>query len=324
MTNRSFLLDRVHAPALAEVLADSIAGDHAIEVRRKVVPDLLERFCRIAEAPDNAAAVETFAKRWGMLGLCEHGLPYLHRTPWCTPSRTEEFQHWKAIAVYFEAMRRIGVALHRGSLGTSTDWGVVTEGRSVWQGSSFEPQFLAQFLKTAPYRGVRRTHSVRPGLGVAIAALRPELSADQVEKLIDQLLELTDGPLPTRAVRTDEQHPTFEQGRIIAELATVNQGRVYYMMLIEQLIDISGLQPRFYWSGGAWNIDMSSQAYSNIPAILTAQLMLRASSAKAQIKCSECPRWFIPRRNQRKYCDRCGVRAAWRVSKRKKRGVEDK
>jgi hypothetical protein len=285
------------------------------------VPDLLERFCRVADAPDTARAVVAFARRWGLLGLCEHGLPYLHRTPWCTPSCKEEFQHWKDIAVYFEAMRRIGADLYRGKFGEDTDWEVVTEGRSRWNAWSFEPQFLTQFLKTAPYRGMRRAHFESPFLGAVIAKLRPELSAEQAEELIDHLLDLMDSR-QTRAVRTEESHQTFERGRTTMS-GTVNQRRVYYMMLIQQLIDISGLQPRFSWSGGAWNIDMDSQAYSNIPAILTAQLMLRASSAKTQIKCSECPRWFIPRRNQRKYCDSCGIRAAWRVSKRNKRKSEE-
>jgi hypothetical protein len=75
---RTVPLGHVFAPSLSEVLADSIAGNHQVPLRTKAAPDLLERFCRIAEAPDTAAAVVAFASRWGLLGLCEHGLPCRH------------------------------------------------------------------------------------------------------------------------------------------------------------------------------------------------------------------------------------------------------
>src|ERR1017187_5290513 len=75
----SFLrMGQIRAPALAEVLDTSIAGFAGRRIERKPPADLLERFCRIAESDDTDAAVEAFARRWGMLGLCAHGLPYRH------------------------------------------------------------------------------------------------------------------------------------------------------------------------------------------------------------------------------------------------------
>ena len=266
MKNRALSLGDVCAPSLVEVLGSSIIGGEVF--RRKTVPDLLERFCRIAEAPNTAAAVVAFAKRWGLLGLCEHGLPYGHVRFYepmfslsgrrltfldkyqgvdrriCLPG-AESFQHWKELAVRFDSMRRVGLDLNRGEIGSDLDW--------------------------------------------ELASADPDFSGwkDQV------------GYLPS-----------------------IDEARLEYAALVRRLIQMSLLEPRFHGSDGVWNIDMDSYfvAYSNLPAILTAQLMLRVSSAKAQIKCSECPRWFIPRRNQRKYCDSCGKRAAWRVSKRKLRG----
>jgi hypothetical protein len=273
MTPKTVPLARVFAPSLAEVLADSIAGDHDTTVIRKAAPDLLERFCRIAEAPDTARAVVAFARRWGVLGLCEHGLPYRHcvvygcvdksgefvldfaldfdaevNTPvsqsdfFCRPG-AESFQHWKEFAVRFDSLLRIGLDLNRGKLGSDLDWQLAETGPAPLQDVSLMP-------------------------------------------------------------------------------SNIDDARERYESVMEWMIQMSQLQPSFHWSGGGWNIDLDTGAlgYSNIPAILTAQLMLRVGSAKKQIKCLECPRWFIPRRNQRKYCDHCGIQAAWRVAQRKRRG----
>lgn len=278
MISRTVPLGHVSAPSLAEVLADSITGDHQIRLKTKAAPDLLERFCRIAEAPDTAGAVVAFASRWGVLGLCEHGLPYRHSDIYrlghrprrldvigsfaldsnnlavdvsdsdrpCRSGGAESFQDWKELALRFDSLLRIGLDLNRSKLSEHV----------VWELAETDPDF-----------------------------------------------------------------PPWDESLIPSN---IDDARKKYMDLIERLIQISQLQPSFRWSGGVWNIFFSSEAYaySNVPAILTAQLMLRVSSAKAQIKCSECPRWFIPRRNQRKYCDDCGIRAAWRVAQRKRKQKE--
>jgi hypothetical protein len=269
MSRRTVPLGDVCSPSLAEVSDSSITGGEMH--RRKTAPDLLERFCGIAEAPDTAAAVVAFAKRWGVLGLCEHGLPYGHVRFYepmfglggrrltsldqyqgtdrrsCLPG-AESFQHWKELAVRFDSMLRVGLDLNRGKIGSDLDWELV----------SIDPDFSGW----------------------------------------------------------KEQ---------VGFLLSIDEARLQYAALVRRLIQMAQLEPRFYWSNGVWNIDLDSyfMAYSNLPAILTAQLMLRVSSAKTQIKCSECPRWFIPRRNQRKYCNHCGKRAMWRVAQRKRKGQID-
>jgi hypothetical protein len=276
-------LDEVFAPSLDEVLADSITGKE--EYFSKRVPlDLLERFCRIAESPDTAAAVVAFAKGWGLLGLCEHGMPYPHfvmgqgdarifdglltdasfdkpiRGAFCAPV-AESYQHWKDLALRFDSLRRIGLDLNRGELGNSTDW----------QLAANDPDTYWQLEANANNSDLGPFSKVPSGKPI----WRRETSLDRA--------------------------------------------RIRYVFHIQRLIQISNLQPWFGWVG-AWNIELSSYARSNILAILTMQLILRVSSAKTQVKCAECLLWFIPRRNQRKYCDSCGNRAAWRASKRKQRG----
>ena len=296
MISRTVPLGRVFAPALAEVLNGSIVGD-AERIMRKTAPDLLERFRYIAEAPDTDAAVVNFAKRWGMLSLCEHGLPCGHRMPRCKPSTSESFNDWKKLAVFFESMCRIGIELNRGRCGEKTDWQVAADyfPSHRWvQGSHGDVDVLGR-------KSEERFLDVGISTPEFIATLKSELNQSQ-EGILDLKISTS---------------------QLVATLKSTDVARMLYMFFMQELIKESGLQPRFYWGGGMWNIDLDSEACSNIPAILTAQLMLRVGSSKTMVKCSECPRWFLPRRNQRKYCNHCGKRAMWRVAQRKRKGKID-
>ena len=260
-------IGQIRAPPLGKVLDTSIAGLATRSERRKP-PDLLERFCLIAESEDTDAAIVAFARRWGLLGLCEHGLPSEglcngHST--CTPcgwTGTESFDHWRRLARAFESMLRIGLALNRGKPGENADWELAADGLCGDAGEELLGHWWAEGI--APrLNDVEITRRTTKGLRVA---------------------------------------------------------RIDYAILMQRLIEISHLQPEFGISGRNWNIEMgSTESMSNMPAILTAQLILRVGSSGKQIKCSACRRWFIPRRNQRMYCDRCGIRAAWRAADRKRR-----
>ena len=178
-------------------------------------------------------------------------------------------------------MFRIGLDLNRGKFGEPVDWD------------------LAQYLE--------RPHSD------VVQPWREQSGRDSMEVLqFAKTLPFAIDAATQQALRAIPDPPNMS--------STISGARKLYGMCMQFLIEDSHLQPRFYWSSGAWNIDMDSEGCSNLLAVLTAQLMLKVSSANTQIKCSECPRWFIPRRNQRKYCDRCGIQAAWRAAQRKRRG----
>jgi hypothetical protein len=249
---RTLPLCSVFAPSVTKELEDSIVGGGK-SILRRAASNLLEQFCRIAESPNTNAAVATFAKRWGVLGLCEHGLPYSH--DFCMPGRAELFEHWKCLAVAFAAMVRLGKNLSHRYTVDPTDWELAVQGI---------------------FRDDDAEH-----LGECIAKFQ-------------------------------------------GDTGSVRLARECYAILVRRLIGISLLQPRFQWDGGVWNISLDSEAcrpeveaHSNLPALLTAQLMSRVCYGESQIQCVACRRWVIPKRNQRKYCRRCGIRAAWRDSKRK-------
>ena len=89
-------------------------------VKRRAPNTLLAIFCNIAEAPDTERAVNAFASRWGMLGLCDHGLPYTHN-PRCHPNH-ETVDAYKALSLCLGSLQRIGLEVAVGRRGDAVDW----------------------------------------------------------------------------------------------------------------------------------------------------------------------------------------------------------
>jgi len=105
------------------------------------------------------------------------------------------------------------------------------------------------------------------------------------------------------------------------ELATIRsslpRARSRLQDMIGLLIGQSELRPRLAWISGTWAIDFDCVHGSNLPAILTLQL-IASIGGRAMRKCRTCPRWFVPSGRQ-VYCKECGIRAAWRHAKRRQR-----
>ncbi|MGD0580185.1 MAG: hypothetical protein ABSC08_14790 [Bryobacteraceae bacterium] len=95
--------------------------------RRPVDQSLLSGFLRLAEASDDA--VLRFSKKWGILGLCKHGLPWKHsdaciRTIPSFPGHlwAEKTEHWRTLAAAFKCLINISAELSQGRTGAIDDW----------------------------------------------------------------------------------------------------------------------------------------------------------------------------------------------------------
>jgi hypothetical protein len=244
-------LGHVWAPPFTKIGRDGrLMCDLARRVKRRAPQDLLAKFRAIAEARDTDSAAVSFARKWGMLGLCRHGLPLWHAGKYCAARSFEMAKDWKDFAICLDSLHHIGFSLNRGYRGEDIDWELAN---SILKGPDFPPQ--VQLMRD----------SIRVGLVTA---------------------------------------------------------RTNYMTLMRRLVHVCQVQPRFHWSQGTWNIDLDSETLSNLPAILAMQLMLEVGGTKQMVRCSSCPRWFIPHRNQRKYCSKCGIQAAWRdAAQRKRKGL---
>jgi predicted RNA-binding Zn-ribbon protein involved in translation (DUF1610 family) len=81
------------------------------------------------------AAILSFAREWGVLGICRHGKPVHHQVPACLPRRVrdefvEPVVRWRSRARYVHSMLRIKTALRRDRPGGPDDW------KKIWPGPS--------------------------------------------------------------------------------------------------------------------------------------------------------------------------------------------
>jgi hypothetical protein len=95
-------------------------------------PRLLLGFLRLADA--DPREVLAYSQQWGVLGICEHGLPATHnyRTSsdppgtGCRPAHDGTFwepvEAWRDLAQQARALLGLAAALRQGQLGTTADW----------------------------------------------------------------------------------------------------------------------------------------------------------------------------------------------------------
>jgi DNA-directed RNA polymerase subunit RPC12/RpoP len=92
--------------------------------------DLLLRFVRLADA--SPQHICDFAARWGVLGICKHGVPSSHN-PGCRPRSNDEYDYWETLEVWrhfarhARALLNVAARLHDEKLGEAADWRVVYE-----------------------------------------------------------------------------------------------------------------------------------------------------------------------------------------------------
>lgn len=127
---RSVAIGYTNAPRLGRVNGEDLIPGRAPWLVRRGSSRLLDQFIRIAESAQTNHAVTIFANRWGLLQLCEHGLPCWHN------SRTQcqaadSVESYKTFAVSLDAMLRIGLELNRRRCGADTDWQLANGGLSA-------------------------------------------------------------------------------------------------------------------------------------------------------------------------------------------------
>jgi hypothetical protein len=223
-------------------------------VLARIQKNILFDFSELAEADDSR--VLNYARKFGVLGLCEHGKPLGHITRMpiekvCTPlgwprECREPIERWRFFALGFRAVLRISVALHEGKNGDAEDW----------------------------------THALN---------------------------------LPRIA----------ERGAPWAHVVGI----------VNHLMSWAAVQP--YWILRADNT-MGMELRASVPdsalfATLVTELLFTITQTKGLLICSDCGRFFLPkhppRTGVRRFCERCGVKAAWRSAstdyRRRKRTAWD-
>ena len=126
---------------------------------RRPGPHILRDFVRLADG--DGPTIRAYARRWGILGICEHGLPSSHLgnedgTPRCRPlSRREDpawrfdgrepLERWRHFARQARAILNLAASLHTDQPGQPEDWQVVVQHRKQpvpWWRPSVEAEWI--------------------------------------------------------------------------------------------------------------------------------------------------------------------------------------
>jgi hypothetical protein len=138
--DRTFRAHEIHVPEQIELVR---SGDcltlEVVELWegrwRTPARGLLPAFARMANAQPEE--ILDFTSRWGLLGLCEHGVPSSHNPPplrggghsgertWCYPTEQERIEDWRHFSSQARALLAIAVRVYRRKPGHPADWRTV-------------------------------------------------------------------------------------------------------------------------------------------------------------------------------------------------------
>lgn len=131
-------------PVVIELAEDRLLWESVPGRRTASRPELFEEFVRLADRP--AESIRDYARRWGVLGICKHGLPLTHNPPpvpypltpvamtWCRPMPWKErprrnqerfwepLEAWRRYSRQSRAILNIAGYLHGGKVGRLNDW----------------------------------------------------------------------------------------------------------------------------------------------------------------------------------------------------------
>jgi hypothetical protein len=127
--------NRLLVPTSIQLQADELVWN---PIKTKIVvkdvdkdEDLTLNFARLISV--ESASILDFARKWGVLGLCEHGLPFTHNQPsiiptsmdatiWCQPTGKEPIEDWRKFARIVKSMLALASHINRGDVGSKEDW----------------------------------------------------------------------------------------------------------------------------------------------------------------------------------------------------------
>jgi hypothetical protein len=251
---RSMIEGTLWVPRRIEIKNKSLLTSYSAGGRRKAIsPTMLAEFAEIGVTSEESK-LKRFAKRYGPIGICKHGMPCGHNRQSfarvlnvgdCEPmpssepgwDQSELLEKWFEFAKEAQAILACSASLHRGE---------------------------------------------RPEMKDLITAYPPWFAAKQSRCNMETARGLVEG--------------------------AVNTWTHY-----------GGLRPHFRFGRDSCSVIFSTGDYCSVFGALAVQLMLAAANKEGFVICSGCGSSYLPTRrpspNRRKFCQTCGIRAAWRHSK---------
>lgn len=288
-------LEEAHPPRHARLEGNKIlwswGGTSMDDARRPSNPKgMLDAFVRIK----NAADILRFVLKYGVLVVCEHGLPVSHNLKSCVPLVWEKaswspetgtarqetlwapLETWLSYVRLAKSLLSLAGELHRGQRGAAEDWDI---------------------------------------------ALRTFLPPDNAGKVGGPIALLGGAPVEdVSQVLAGAKAPYYP--------FKLSWGPYYLSQVVDAWLSYGNVRPRFWWSPtGNPSFSLLGTMPSCVFAPLGVQLMLAIARSNAVALCSGCGTPYLrqgrqPQPGQRNYCPNCGERVAnrdrqrsWRMRK---------
>ncbi len=262
----------------------TVEGDR--RVQPNAIRGLLDRFASL----DSDESIVAFARDFGALELCKHGLPHVHQPHWsywtarnlrargCDPVWLESLKTWRSWIQMFGAMLRIVETLRR----SQPTWPRVED----WN------------LAGIP------TPIGQPAIPTSVMT-RSRRHAERIAKHAGREFEPRVADIKAGVLRELEQLSAADRQAFIA-----NQRRLVAER-ISMLIDIGGVRPVATWDATRTAAILTGWVYgSGLFGTLAVQLAIVATAASDTFECGSCHRSFTPSRmppsgRKRYFCSEC-------------------
>lgn len=255
--------------------------------QRRMRTEVLDGFLRIADAEDRI--ILNFARQWGILGLCEHGVPFGHQL---FP------EDWKG----FKFGGRVGICFHKPIRQYNP------EPLERWR--YYSRQMRAIIALAATVNKVK-PNSISIPKNADSAGFHIEKTDKENGTAIHVPPYLPGDPEDWRTLFQD--YGPFSTGTY----DPVRMAQTLISLVIERWLVESEVGPRFLWLGEKSIFELRSRVFPHgLFSILTIQIMLLINGAPDYSICYSCHRPFFLRKGQsigsRVYCKDCGTKAARR------------
>jgi uncharacterized Zn finger protein (UPF0148 family) len=285
----------------------ALYGNHSRNVSpnyREMTEEVLYGLLRLADEEKEEPFIE-YAKKWGMLGLCKHGLPVGHRL---MPRRL------LAPGAPVSAALEPGIAFDGCSVRRKGDW--IVEPLSQWRYYARQVKSivsLAIVLRGAKpfsdpeFEGFIKRHPLGTRTDPSITKVP---NADGT--ITFQISERIPGEIDDWRVALEDM------GTVILDNADpVNLGRVLISRIVNHWLTITAIRPICWWAAQTSRFNLQSTvSWNGVLPVVAVRLMLMLSDSPDYAICPKCKSPFYLRAGQtssdmrKNYCADCGLKAA--------------
>jgi hypothetical protein len=287
--------------------------------KRTPGPGLLEQFVALGDAPDEE--ILRYARHWGVLVICRHGLPASHSEqckPMSLPDQDryvfwEPVTSWRYFARHAKEVLEMAAATYNGQV---VDREVIERlfpmpPPVTRSGASAQMDLVEKPTPRAVrLRRKRRKRKVKLDRALYLLHERKNI----FEHWVTGILESGSTPFAS--------HPSGKAKALARQRAFVSYA-------VNCWLNWGRARPQIEWDGPTPTIELTTGGImpmyaDRLSGALALQLSYAVASSEGVATCFACGRFYTPTRRpaagRRSFCPDCGLRAAWRTSKRVTRG----